>query len=585
MAFYCTNFLAGSDTTGNGSAVAPYKTINKALSVCSNGDEVRVIGQRLQATANTATVTARATTITVNGTMPSIVAGNIIALDTSSVDGWSVDKTLYYVDSVAGNVLTVTGQSIAIPPGTYPLYWINETLYPVQYSTNSASPQETIASFTATNVSVTGGWDSTYTNQYSDAYTIARYTVGTTGSATFISHSNIIKPDVIFDKFIMANTSFSSTTSSASIGINRMWFIRTGNTFGTSNYGVYGADGSTGLLPANIVACNVDLTTTWNGSANKPSTLLLNQWITSSTNNRWYMKCGYILTPGLSTGPQIRTLSANIRTSGTSQNIVNQAIIRNGTFFADIFIDELNIYLNSNVIIPIIDSSSFSSAGWRYIGNINTFIYGSGDRSGIIPSQNIINASTITSYSPLNVNKTNGTLDSLAWRIYGTDDLTAVFSKLGATDIYGKDTEGQKVINGDIIPKWADTTTFATGSNSLRMKLLTNTTGLDRVSYICGTLTKPSSNFTVTIKAKASKAVSVEDVRLLYGSGATQFASLGAINLTTSWQDFTFNVTPASYSTWTFGDDGLMSIFLRITTSVVTESENQYIWIDSVTVS
>ena len=107
------------------------------------------------------------------------------------------------------------------------------------------------------------------------------------------------------------------------------------------------------------------------------------------------------------------------------------------------------------------------------------------------------------------------------------------------------------MVNNDGIVKYADPTQYVTGNNSLRMKILPNINNTWFNAYVCATLAKPTASFTLTIKAKASKTVTVDSTRLIYGAAVSQEAALAGMTLTTSWQDFTFSVNPASYSTWT----------------------------------
>ena len=62
MATIHTNYLTGNDTTGNGTIVTPYKTINKAMTVGANNDEIRVAGSTFTALSGTITATSNGST-------------------------------------------------------------------------------------------------------------------------------------------------------------------------------------------------------------------------------------------------------------------------------------------------------------------------------------------------------------------------------------------------------------------------------------------------------------------------------------------------------------------------------------------
>ena len=44
MATWHTDNLLGNDTTGNGSAALPWKSINRAVSASTNGDTIKIAG-------------------------------------------------------------------------------------------------------------------------------------------------------------------------------------------------------------------------------------------------------------------------------------------------------------------------------------------------------------------------------------------------------------------------------------------------------------------------------------------------------------------------------------------------------------
>ena len=99
---------SGNDTTGNGSAGNPYKTIDKASTGLSGGDEVRcakttdpsTLSGTLTWTDNSPTVS---TSVSLVGT---VAAGDIIGKPTAALD--SADETWWVVSSVAAGAITLT---------------------------------------------------------------------------------------------------------------------------------------------------------------------------------------------------------------------------------------------------------------------------------------------------------------------------------------------------------------------------------------------------------------------------------------------------------------------------------------------
>lgn len=575
MAIICTNRLLGNDTTGNGSSGNPYSTINKALSVAIDNDEIRVAGSEFTQLAGTVSVTVRGTTMTTSTNLTgSLVAGDTIAIDTSSIDGWDKEKTLFLIASITSTTITlVSGNNIPFPTGTYNIWKLN------QYHYAQTTTMETISAFTATSLLVSGGWDATFTTQI--GWTAARNTtsISSNGAGVFMSWA-FIKPNIIFDKFLLVNTAFSNNSSS-SYAIHNISFLQTNATFPTSNFGVYnGTDGFT-----TIIANNTNMVTSWNGSANKPTTCNLKQWITCGQTGRDVIKIGYGLSTGAATGPSIRSQEVHWRTGGSANNASAYYPFNFSSFNSgDLFIDSLNLYLCGNSITTLCRNVAKNANSWNWIGDINV-IRTDVTNCGINTVLNAFNSSSPEIILPININRTSGLIDELPWISYGNSESSAIFGQTGATIFFGKDSEGQKVVNTDAIVKYADPNEYVTGSNSIREKLITNTAGADNYLYIAGTTLKPTTAFTLTIKAKASKTVIVDSFRLLYGSANAQQLTLTGSNLTTTWQDFTFNIDPTLYADWNLGSSGLMSVFLRIGSGQTTISSNDYIYIDSVTVS
>ena len=122
MAIICTDNLLGNDTTGNGSAGLPYKTINKALSVAINGDEIRVAGSSFTQLPGTITGTAGSNFATTSNQTANLTTNDIIAVDTTSVDGWALDKSLLHCESIVSNGIFFYNQYFPFKTGTCLLY-------------------------------------------------------------------------------------------------------------------------------------------------------------------------------------------------------------------------------------------------------------------------------------------------------------------------------------------------------------------------------------------------------------------------------------------------------------------------------
>lgn len=580
MATIHTNYLTGNDTTGDGSASLPYKSIYKAAQVVASNDLIKVAGGQFVQLAGTVATTARATTFSTSADLTgSLAIKDIIAIDTESVDGWEKEKTLFTVTGITSTTITITGQSTYFKSGIYNIYKLDTIHYASTITTGSLEGLP--APLTYTNVTVSGGWNSDFTVQH--GWTAANF--GTTGSGVnadlFVLSGVISKDALIFDRFICANGGFAGSSSSSNITVDTVTFVNTSRSFGTSNFGVW-APTTKGYT--TIITCSASATGTWNGAGNRPDSLRLVQWISGNTISNT-LKVGTNNTFGQAAGPTIRTDEAHWRSAGAGTNINSNSPLYFSSTWGDVYIDYLKIYLTgTDYLIPLFNfpTSGVLDNAYKYIGNVDTVVIGS--NCGITPNQTI-DVNTTPYYAPFLVNRTSGPLDQLDWIVFGQRGSVQQWYKTASTSIWGKDTEGQKVINNDGIVKYADPTQYATGTNSLRMRILPNINNTWFNAYTCATLAKPASSFTLTIKAKASKTVTVDSTRLIYGAADTQEAALAGMTLTTSWQDFTFTVDPTSYSTWNLGDDGLMTIMLRIYSSQTAPGSNDYIWIDSVTVS
>lgn len=584
MATLHSDFLLGNDTTGNGSASLPYKTIVKSLQVAADGDLVKVAGGQFVSAGGTGTCTARGTTIATSTDLTSqFVVGDLVAVDTSLVDGFPIWANVFQVGSITSTTITLRSGINTQVAGTFDLYKIST----IHYSTASFVTFETASSITANQVTVEGGWDSTFTTQF--GWTVAnRNAASFSTSAAFMSWNNLIKPEIVFNKFLFCNI-MGWTGGNSSIGINELalsWSGSSASPFGTSNFGVY-APSSVGwtTLYSNGYALNAS----WNGGGNKPNTLQLKQWSTPQILDG--IKVGWSANEGQLTGPSIRTLEAHWRSAGSQGNVSAACPISTSASMGDVYVDDLSMWIGGASISPIFGSLGTTNA-WRYIGDLKVYIMDS-TRSGITAFRQNLNTSSIGYVAPWNLNCQSFEFEQLPWLTYGSTPGSRAVADSQAAMIYGRDATGnQKVVDGGGIVRWADTTEFVTGSNSLRTKLLTNTVGADTVRYYVGHFAKPASTFTVTLKMKASKTILIGNnsskLELQYGPSFATYTDVtpSTTTLGTTWTDVTFTLDPSTLSMWNTGDDGLVQMLIPIGTGQVsTPDEVVYLWIDSLTVA
>jgi hypothetical protein len=154
MAIWYTDNLTGNDTTGNGTIATPYKTINKAMTVGTNGDEIRAAGSGFTALAGTVTATSSGgTTWNTSSNLTGILLpGDIITVNDAE---FGDQKFFYKVFSVGVSSIVVDGAWNRTPNVTLTFSKITQQHY---YTTTTNVTFENITVTDKTNFKITGGW-------------------------------------------------------------------------------------------------------------------------------------------------------------------------------------------------------------------------------------------------------------------------------------------------------------------------------------------------------------------------------------------------------------------------------------------
>jgi len=531
MAIICTNNLLGNDATGDGTSLNPYKSINQALSVALNGDEIRVAGGKFVKIED-ATITpgVRTATFTTSIDLTSQIAiGNIISIDTSSIDGWSLEKNVILVSNISSTTIT--------SPTTQSFRNVASDVYildNIHYSNSTTNVVlETITPYTATNLIVSGGWNDTF--DIKQGYTAVRTNVSYgNGTGHFLNINTQNKPGVIFKDFILAGISFCATSTSGAIGIDNMIFLQTNATFGITSWGIHPPSSNKTTLISN----NSVISTAWNGaSAFSFNGLNLEQWVSTNLND---IKVSNVITV------------ANYRTAGTGNNNATNTIIR-----AAAIVDELNIFINAAATsIPLIGAGNYGTS--VKINDINLTAVDT--NSGIRTSDG--------SNHPLYIARKNGTLDSLNWNFYGGNESRDEMVQLIRNTAYGKDTEGDKIITtiGNIY--FADNITNP-GIKTLRVKSKRGTAGVDNFNRVLGGyIRKPSTSFTLRVRIRlATGSISNPQFNLNYNGKSVSFFP-GSIGATFVDKDIVVNLD--NYPDWNDTTDDFMFVTFRGTADGAT---------------
>jgi hypothetical protein len=186
---YYFDLASGNDTTGNGSAGNPWKTIDKCTTSRSAGDECRGAKTTITTLTGTLTFTNNSTTVNTSADLSAVVAAGDIVGKNSGLEGWwkvaSRNSTTITLDTaywgLSGSGDAVTGYKIT------PVAASEE--YDVNSSGSAGSP-----------ILISGGWDLTGPTQNGITCFSTTYTYGIDFNT---------KNYVTAEKFIIVTTSTS----------------------------------------------------------------------------------------------------------------------------------------------------------------------------------------------------------------------------------------------------------------------------------------------------------------------------------------------------------------------------------------
>ena len=178
MAIWYTDNITGDDNTGDGTISTPYKTINKAVSVATSSDEIRVAGSGWTLLSGTVSASSISTNViqTTESQVGQLIAGASLI---SIKDPLLGDRKLVYkVTAVTSTSFTVHTY-IGLTPGiNYEVEKITTNYYSTG-SSNTTFENLTAVGPTLTDLKIEGGWTSGFTAQ--DGITAMVYTT-TSGS-------------------------------------------------------------------------------------------------------------------------------------------------------------------------------------------------------------------------------------------------------------------------------------------------------------------------------------------------------------------------------------------------------------------
>jgi hypothetical protein len=566
MAIWYTDNLTGNDTTGDGSIALPYKTINKAMTVGANGDEIRVAGSGFTALPGTCSHTSRTGTSwnTSQNLTGLLVPGDII---TYNDPNFGDQKFFYKVFSVSPTGFVTDGATNFDENVNVTLSKVTTQHY---YTTAASQTFENVTVFGKTQFDIRGGWTNNFTAQ--NGLTVMNYHSTATATAQsgtgFTAVSGFSGTGMYFDRFMLSHltTGFAGSVNAWSPGTLAFVYMPTSTA-------VFGANP---IASATYPNKDLYLSNTRLSAFNSP------QFAADGTpavkyDNCWFMRPALT---GVSSAPSpIQITNHNIKgysigASPSTQgiNISSQNIFGNVTVssFAAVGTVE-TVTLAETAQTSVIITNSLNRVGQ----NASNLVY-AGPANGVgclminAPAQNLENLTGDAT--------TNG------WTQMTPNTNTGYFNL--KTNTYIKDSEGFKTVfgNGQIL--FADPTETSTGTNSLRLSkpkgVVSSSNSIVPFESLFIDSTTPK---TITIRCKSSTAGTVKfgfypnaKTGNIVPASATVVWGDEDKTVGTSWTDVTYTGLSA------YNANVFLNSFVALGLNTAT-MPGKYIWIDSVTIS
>lgn len=496
MATYHTDYLLGNDTTGDGSAALPWKTITRAYTTAITNDTIKVAGSTI---ADVPSLTLTCTN-SINGNYTSnidatglIAAGDVISLTHPE---FGADKFFFRVHSVAGTAIVLncgitTGIAMAVRK-------FNQIHYA---TTSSVLTFEAPTTGTKTGLQITGGWNSTFTTQ--DGWTVVRFQGAsqTAQGATFMSSASPL--DTYYEKFcfVQLSTGFGGGTA-----LTQYY----GDLIGSRTASMFGAypRNKVGYKPnwyMNISNCQGGTSTIINNDGTYGLNIANFYTVLTQSNNQSWSNCGFSID------------NVYIDSYSDSFNTSNNGIIPT-TQYATIG----DIYLYSAANSPKL-----------YAGNANILWNGRLFITGPAVSTTRISTGNYQIGSIMWNNPTQNVSNFRYWSSTNAPLWSSENLKISIID-----SEGTKVLNSSGL-LYVDTTDYVTGTNSLRIDRCGGQTGKSRLQQFV--VNSGSTSLTITMTAKST--VSSSESFSIMGFGVSRAITLANRTIGTSWATYTWTIT------------------------------------------
>jgi hypothetical protein len=566
MAILYTDNINGNDTTGNGTIATPYKTINKAMTVGTNGDEIRVAGSTFTALPGTCSHTQRGgTTWNTSQSLVGLLApGDII---TYNDPNFGDQKFFYKVFSVTAANFTTDGATNFDENANVTISRIAVTAQ--QYYTTTASQTfENVNIAGKSQFDIRGGWTNNFTQQ--NGFTVMNYHSTVTSTAqSGTGFTAVSGAGMYFDRFMLSHlsTGFAGSINTWAPGTLAFVYMPSSTT-------VFGANP---IASATYPNKDLYLSNTRLSSFNSP------QFAADGTpalkyNNSWFMRSALVGVSNSTSPIQVTNHFVKGYSIGTAPpsggiNISLQNIFGNVTI--------------SSFAAP--NTSTFEGVSLSETNNNNVIIINSLNRVGtnavnLFYSTPSTGSSVMINTPAQNIENVEGDTTTSGW----TQMIPAASTSYSALrpSAYIKDSEGFKTVFGAGQILFADPTQTSTGTNSLRLsKPRAVTSSAASFTPFESIFIDSITPKTITIRCKSSIAGTVKFA--LYPNAKTGNITSGSTTLSwadedktvgTDWTDVTYTGLNA------FNSNVFLNSFAALCVNTAT-MPGKYIWIDSVTIS
>ena len=545
MATWHTDNLLGNDTTGNGTAALPYKTITKAYSVAAANDTIKVAGSTLSDVPGL--------TLSCNGGNSFVYTANIDPTgliapgDCISLTDplWGADKFFFRVVSMTGTLVTLSSPSL--PSTAMSVRKFNS----IHYATSSTGVIFETGTTQPNNIQLLGGWNSDFTLQ--NGWTVVRFQNASVNSTSCVFINASGTGTLTYrDKFAFFNLTTAFPGGTANEYYGDMIFVRVQNMMGAY------PQTNRSDVKWHVIYSNVQAGTTTVYNTNGTYGLSIDEFyrIIFPTANigitNVAFNCNKLYMQSNATATDMTTTNTGLFASSI------------GGSYGDIYVNNV---VNADLYIRVQPTSNNVSYEWngRLFMPTLPFVLITNNAGWVVwnnPTQNV----------------------SSDFKYWATSSSNPFWLNPGT--IYAYDSEGTKVSQNGNNFQYVDTTTYLTGTNSLR----STRTGRPTASGQYGMATigqfrvnSGTTRIDITITAKNDNATNITEYFRLWSLGFLPSSFPSALQtargINTSWNTWTWTITNAD------AINSLKNSLVILSWYNAFSTTSKYLWVDDVVIT